>query len=70
MTTKTTEPDLIEEAEALDGWAILALPPSPHWPERAAFEGAKRIDELLRRLVEEVKRLRKEVLDLEDQRAM
>lgn len=60
MKTETPQQtDIVSEVRELDGWGILAMPPSCA-PEMLTFEGAKRIDELLRQLADEVERLREQ----------
>lgn len=52
--------DVVVEARELVGWAILAMPPSPHWPEKCTADGARRIDGLFAALADEVERLREQ----------
>lgn len=56
--------DIVEAARRLDGWAILAMPPSFGMPETATFDGAQRVDALFRALADEVESLREHLADV------
>jgi hypothetical protein len=59
VTQMQSEKDIVEEARRLGGWAILAMPPSYGMPDKAIFDGAERVDDLLRALADEVEALRR-----------